>query len=464
MKKVLMWSAVWVVGCSGVQSFDCSKVQKFKSFPQVRDSIVLWFNYSIVLLFISLSLPKFILLNQQKQISQFIAKTSAGLEGVLAEELKNLGANNIEPVKRAITFEGDKSLMYRANYCLRTALSVLKHITSFTAQNDHELYDGIYQIHWHDYLSTDKTFAIDAVVSGSHFVHSQYAALKAKDAIADQFRDRYGRRPSVNIANPDLRIHLHISNDQVNLAFNSSGESLHKRGYRKNVDKAPINEVLAAGLILLSGWNADTHFVDCMCGSGTIPIEAAMFAMNIPAGYYRKDFGFMHWGDFDKALWKQIIEEANSQMKDFDRQIIASDRSYKATEIAHENVSSAHLHKDIKIVKRSMEDFKPPKGTGILIINPPYGERLEEEDIQKLYSTIGDSLKRNFSGYRAWIVSSDFHALKHVGLKPSKKITVFNGPLECRYVCFDIFAGSHKEMKIRQAEDKSVVAPGSHSK
>lgn len=389
------------------------------------------------------------------QPSRFIAKTTAGLEAVLADELQALGATNTELLKRAVAFDGGNSMMYKANYCLRTALSILKQISSFSARDDKELYDRIYGINWHDYLSVDQTFAIDAVVSGSHFVHSQYAAFKAKDAIADQFRDRFGRRPSVDVANPHLRIHLHISYDQVNLAFNTSGESLHKRGYRTNVDKAPINEVLAAGLIRLSGWKADSHFVDSMCGSGTIPIEAAMFAMNIPAGYYRNDFGFMHWDDFDRQLWKEIVEEANGQMKDFDFRIIASDRSYKATEIAHENLLNAKLHKDVKVVKRNMEDFKPPEGAGILIINPPYGERLEEQDIIKLYSTIGDSLKRNFKGYKAWIISSDFYALKHVGLKPSKKITVYNGPLECRYVCFDIFEGRHKEMKIRQAEKEA---------
>jgi putative N6-adenine-specific DNA methylase len=251
----------------------------------------------------------------------------------------------------------------------------------------------------------------------------------------------------VDTQNPYLRINLHISNDQVNLSFNTSGDSLHKRGYREIVDKAPINEVLAAGLIKLSGWKADSHFVDSMCGSATIPIEAAMMGMNIPAGYYRKSYGFMNWTDFEPELWKAVMNEADGMICEFDHEIIGSDRSLKAIEIARQNVRKAHLHKDIRIIRKNMEEFAPPQPSGFLIINPPYGERLEEKDIKALYSSIGDSLKRNFSGYRAWIISSDFYALKHVGLKSAKKLTVYNGPLECRFVCYDIFAGSHKEMK-----------------
>jgi putative N6-adenine-specific DNA methylase len=390
-------------------------------------------------------------LKKENDSFRLIAKTTAGLENILAEELLALGAQNVEPVTRAVAFDADLQMLYKANYCIRTALRILKPVASFTASDEKQLYDQIYKIQWQEYLDIEKTFAIDAVVSGDRFTHSQYVAYKTKDAIVDQFRDRFGARPSIDNEDPDLRINVHINNNQVNLSFDSSGESLHKRGYRDIVDKAPINEVLAAGLIMLSGWKADSHFLDSMCGSGTIPIEAAMIAMKIPAGYFRNKYGFMKWKDFDDDLWKKVVSEADSMMAEFDFQIISSDRSARAIEIAKQNLQNARLHKDIRLVKKHMEEFTPPEAPGVLIINPPYGERLEEHDIKALYSTIGDSLKRNFKGYKAWVISSDFYALKHIGLKPSKKYIVFNGPLECRFVCFDIFAGSHKDMKRREA-------------
>jgi putative N6-adenine-specific DNA methylase len=401
-----------------------------------------------------LPLPKTIQLKKESNTFRLIAKTTSGLENVLAAELLSLGALNVEPITRAVAFDADQQMLYKANYSLRTALRILKYVVSFTAADDKELYDQIYKIHWQEHLDVEKTFAIDAVVSGDRFTHSQYVAYKTKDAIVDQFRDRFGARPSIDNENPDLRINVHINNDQVSVSFDSSGESLHKRGYRDIVDKAPMNEVLAAGLIMLSGWKAGSHFVDSMCGSGTIPIEAAMIAMKIPAGYYRKKYAFMKWKDFDEGIWKEVMAEADSHICEFDYEIIGSDRSAKAVEIARQNVRNAHLNKDVRIIKKNMEEFIPPEAPGMLIINPPYGERLEEHDIKALYSSIGDSLKRNLKGYQAWVISSDFYALKHIGLKPSKKLVVFNGPLECRFVCFDIFAGSHKDKKIREAGSK----------
>jgi putative N6-adenine-specific DNA methylase len=376
-----------------------------------------------------------------------IAKTSSGLEQVLANELQQLGATKIEILQRAVGFQADKRLLYKANYRLRTALRVLKPVFAFTARNEDSFYDQIAKIQWHVHLNPEQTFAVDVVLSGKYFTHSHYMALKTKDAIVDQFRDRFGSRPSIDIIDPHLRINIHIAGDQCSVLFDSSGQSLHRRGYRTVVDKAPINEVLAAGLIQLSGWQADSHFVDCMCGSGTIPIEAAMLAMDIPAGYFRKQYGFMNWPDYDPGLWQEVVTEANDRIREFDFDIIGSDRSAKAIDIARENVRKAHLHKDIKLMRKNMNEFQPPEGDGVMIINPPYGERLEEEDLVALYSGIGDNLKRNFKGYKAWVISSDLPVLKRVGLKPSKKITVFNGPLECRFVCFDIFDGSLKERK-----------------
>ncbi len=378
-----------------------------------------------------------------------VAKTMAGLENVLAEELTAMGAQNVEVLYRAVSFEGDKALMYKANYCCRTALRILKPVTSFVARNEMALYNNIFKIKWHEIFNINETFAIDAVVSGNYFTHSQYAALKVKDAIADEFREHFGARPSVDVDNPDLRINVHIENEKVTLSFDSSGESLHKRGYRKSVDKAPMNEVLAAGLIKLTGWKCDCNFVDCMCGSGTIPIEAAMLALGIPAGFFRKKWGFMTWHDFDQDLWHNVLLDAGAEMEEFDYEILASDHSAKAVEIARANIENAHLHYDIKLSKQDMFEMVPPEGGGIMIINPPYGERLEEKDIINLYKGIGDALKKNFKGFEAWIISSNKDVLKLVGLKPSKKIDVFNGPLECKFEKFEIFEGSYKEKKIK---------------
>ncbi len=379
-----------------------------------------------------------------------VAKTMAGLENVLAEELTSLGAENVQVLNRAVSFEGDKAMMYRANYCCRTALRILKPIMSFVARNELALYNNIFKIKWHEIFNINETFAIDAVTSGNYFTHSQYAALKVKDAIADEFREHFGARPSVDVENPDLRINVHIENEKVTLSFDSSGDSLHKRGYRKAVDKAPMSEVLAAGLIKLTGWKCDCNFVDCMCGSGTIPIEAAMMALGIPAGFFRKKWGFMTWHDFDKELWQHVVLDAGATMEEFDYEILASDHSAKAVEIAKANITNAHLQYDIKLSKQDMFTMVPPEGGGIMIINPPYGERLEEKDLINLYKGIGDALKKNFKGFEAWIISSNKDALKLIGLKPSKKIDIYNGPLECKFEKFEIFEGSYKDKKIRE--------------
>ena len=381
---------------------------------------------------------------------QLITKTVAGLEEVLAAEIRGLGAKNVRVMHRAVICEGNKEMMYRLNYNVRTGLKVLKPFKTFFAKNPDDLYKKVQEINWWELLRTDQTFCVDAVTSGRFFTHSQYAALKMKDAIVDQFRDVMGPRPSINTLNPDLRINLHIREDKVSILFDSSNESLHHRGYRKQVDKAPMNEVLAAGLIQLSGWKADCNFLDCMCGSGTLPIEAAMYAMKIPAGYYRKQWGFMKWDDWDPALWQRIKEEADNQICEFEHEIWASDRSPKAVAIAESNIANAHLQHDIHLMKKNMEDLTPPEEGGIVIINPPYGDRLEEDDIDQVYENIGNTLKHNFQGYQYWLITDDAVALKHVGLKPSAKIPVWNGPLECRFVRFDIFAGTLKDKKAQE--------------
>ena len=383
----------------------------------------------------------------QKETQKFelIAKTLAGLEDILANELKEISAEDIQILVRAVGFKGDTELMYKANYLCRTAIKILKPLTSFTIRNEDDLYKEIKKIDWWDYMDVDDTLAVDCTLSASSITHSKYASLKTKDAIVDKFRDKYDERPSVDIEKPTLRVNVHIFKDNCSVSFDSSGVSLHKRGYRKATDMAPINELLAAGMILLSGWKKDCNFIDPMCGSGTILIEAALIANNIPSGYYRKTFGFEHWKDFDKDLWEKVKREASENITEFEHRIIGADKSAKSIRIAGENIKNAKLHKDIELSHVAIEDNFPPDGGGIIVTNPPYGERMKIDDIVELYSLIGDSLKNQFTGFDAWILSSNNIALKRVGLRTSRKIPLYNAKLECKYVKFEIYKGSLKK-------------------
>lgn len=376
-----------------------------------------------------------------------VAKTMTGLEEILANELNNIGATDIELSNRAVTFTGNKELMYKANYWSRTALHILKPIAGFYIRREEDLYKKIYDIQWEDYMNATGTLAVDAVVNASVMTHSHYVSLKTKDAIVDRFRDYTERRPNVDIENPDIRVNIHLFKNYCSVSLDSSGYSLHKRGYRIKTGVAPISEVLAAGIILLSGWDKQSNFIDPMCGSGTIVCEAAMIANNIPPGYYRKTFGFEKWKDFDLNLWEKIKMDAINEQTEFEYDIIGSDISSEAIEIARENAKSARLHKDIVFEVKSFEEQIPPEDGGILIMNPPYGERIVPEDIVKLYQEVGNALKKNYNGYNAWIISSDFNALKFIGLKPTRKITLFNGSLECKLAKFEIYQGSKKTAK-----------------
>lgn len=375
----------------------------------------------------------------------FLAKSPAGLEEILAEELDNLGADNIQLLKRAVSFEGDKALMYKANYHCRTALRILMPIEQFQISSEKEFYDSIKKISWESYMRPDQTLAIDSTIGNSIFTHSHFVSQRAKDAIADRFREISGIRPSVDIENPDLRINIHIYKDTVSVALDSSGESLHKRGYHTMNAEAPISEVLAAGMILLSGWRGESNFVDWMCGSGTLLIEAAMIAFNLPAGQFRKEYGFMKWQNFDKELWEKVKRDALDNQRDPDIEIVGSDTSSKNLKAAEINLKNAGLHKDIKLRVADFRDITPPPAPGVLISNPPYGERIQIEDLHNLYKEMGNALKRKFAGYSAWLISSDQHALKLIGLKPKVRTILFNGQLECRYAGFELFEGSRKD-------------------
>ncbi|MDX2249274.1 MAG: THUMP domain-containing protein [Bacteroidia bacterium] len=373
-----------------------------------------------------------------------IATTLFGLEEVLAEELRALGAGNIHILNRAVSFTGDQALMYKANLCLRTALRILRPIFDFTAENEQMLYQRILDFDWAEVMSTDTTFAIHAAVSSPHFSHSQYVALKTKDAIVDQFRAKTGKRPSVDIQNPHISINIHITGNQVSLALDSSGESLHRRGYRTQNHRAPLNEVLAAGLLHLAGWSGEGNLVDPMCGSGTIPIEAALIATNTPPGIFRRNFGFRSWRDYDHQVWQKVKNEARRQQKTFTGKIEGSDISSQNLALAYECVKNAGFETVISLSQQDFLSRPAVNGGGILMINPPYGERLEENDIESFYRNMGDRMKKNWAGYNVWIISSNTAAMKSVGLRPDKKLQVYNGSLACKFYCYRIFEGSRK--------------------
>ena len=384
-------------------------------------------------------------MNPDQQNQTFIAKTVAGLEETLAGELAAFGAQEVKTIKRAVSFSGNKKLLYLSNLWCRTALRILKPLCSFPASTNEELYKNIYNYRWETVFSVDNTFAIDSVVNDSSFTHSHFVSQKVKDAVADRFRSTNGTRPTVNIENPDIRINIHIYKDRCDVSLDSSGESLHKRGYKVAAGLAPLSEVLAAGLVLLSGWNGQANFLDPMCGSGTILIEAALIAQNIPPGIFKKSFSFMNWKDYDATLWQNVKREATEKQKPFNCYLSGSDISTRAIRNTRGNVIEANLQKAISLQVASFEEYNPPEGGGVMIINPPYGERLQEDDIVAFYKSIGDALKKKYKGYDCWIISSDMNALKFIGLRPTRKITVFNGPLECRFMKFSIYEGSKKD-------------------
>ena len=386
----------------------------------------------------------------QTQTFKLVATTTHGLEPILAEELKALGAKNIVQLTRAVSFEGDNYVMYKANYHARTALRILKPINSFTAKNEEEFYENIKAMNWLSMMSIDDTFAINATTHSETFTHSQYIALKAKDAIADLFREVVRKRPNVKLFQPTLRIHIHITGEKVDVSLDSSCESLHKRGYRTESLQAPINEVLAAGMVKLSGWNADSVFIDPMCGSGTILVEAAMIAYNIAPQHQRDYFGFMTWKGFNETTWMDVRQEARAAEKEtFDHEILGFDIAFQAVRIAQRNLERAGLKDKITINRKDFEKHTPPVvERGIAIINPPYGERIEADyEINAFYAMMGDHFKDAYTNYDVWLISSNTEALKCVGLRPSSKNTLFNGALECKFQCYKMYRGSLKKSK-----------------
>jgi putative N6-adenine-specific DNA methylase len=373
-----------------------------------------------------------------------VATTLAGLEEVCARELELLGAARVNVLKRAVRFDGSKEMLYRANYCSRTALRILVPLADYAVKDVDEYYTVINGYAWERIISCDKTLAIDVVGSHPTFTNTMFAAQKAKDGIVDRFRKLFERRPGVDLDAPDIRIHIHLQRERITVSLDSSGEPLFKRGYRKGSVPAPLNEVLAAGLISLSGWDMKTPFFDPFCGSGTIPIEAALMSAQSPAGKFRQFWGLMRWSDFDPTLWKQIQTEALQKECASDVSIYASDIDVKNLNIARGNMEEAGVLSRIQTKMADFNQYEFPSEPGFILANPPYGERLRPFDMITLYKSIGDTLKRRCPGYTAWLIGSDPETMKFIGLKPDRKITVFNGPLECKFLKFSLYAGTKR--------------------
>ncbi len=393
---------------------------------------------------------------------ELIAKTFMGLEPVLAKELTQLGANDIQIGRRMVSFSGNKELMYRANFQLRTAIRILKPIKHFKAKSADDVYDEVKKIDWSQYLSLDKTFAVDSVVFSDEFRHSKFVAYKVKDAIVDQFRETQGKRPNISVANPDIRLNMHIAEYDCTLSLDSSGESLHRRGYRQESVEAPLNEVLAAGMILMTGWQGDTDFIDPMCGSGTLPIEAALIAHNMAPGLFRKEYAFEKWPDFDKVLFDDIYND-DSQEREYKHHIYGYDIDIKAVNTARLNVKAAGLTSTITIEEADFKNFTQPAEKSLLVTNPPYGERISTPDLLGTYKMIGERLKHQFLNNDAWVLSYREECFDQIGLKPSIKIPLYNGSLECEFRKYQIFDGKLKDFRseggiVKTEEEKKQMS------
>jgi 23S rRNA (guanine2445-N2)-methyltransferase len=379
------------------------------------------------------------------EAKKYIAKTSFGLEDILAKELEEIGASDLNKYKRAVEFKASEKLLYKANLSLRTCLRILKPLHNFSAVNSDQLYKKTRQFDWNSLIAPDETIAIDGVTNSEYFTHSKYAALKVKDAIVDQIRDKKGKRPNVELKNPTYRLNVHIERDKCSILLDSSGDSLHKRGYRIHGGIAPLNEVLAAGMILLSEWDLNSNFVDPMCGSGTILIEAVLMMKNIAPNINREHFGFMNWKSFDKGLFVEAKNELISMQRDCTQTVIGNDISSDTIDIAKTNAKAANVLDDIKFIEGDFRTINHLLEDGIIITNPPYDERIKQTNINNFYKDFGDTLKNNFTGFDAWVLSSNNEALKHLGLRTSRRLHLYNGPLETRFHNYKMYKGSKKK-------------------
>lgn len=378
---------------------------------------------------------------------EMVAKTFQGLEGVLSDELVALGAQDVQQGRRMVAFKGDKELMYRANFCLRTALRVLKPFYKFKSTDADDLYEQVKQYHWEDILSENSTFSIDCTVNSESFKHSRFVTYRVKDGIADYFMERSGKRPSIRLTGPDYHFNVHINGNDVTISLDSSGEPLYKRGWRVAQTDAPINEVLAAGIIKLSGWDGESNFVDPMCGSGTFLIEAALIAANINPGVYRQEYAFQKWPDYDADLFEAIYNDDSGE-REFTHKIYGYDILGKAVAATNANVKNAGLTQYIEVERKPIEEQESAPEKGVLISNPPYGERLTSDELPQLYATLGNKLKKVYVGYDCWlIVGSNKELIDNLGLKASLHYPLLNGDIECELREYVIFDGSFDDMR-----------------
>ena len=376
---------------------------------------------------------------------KMIAKTFYGFEEILSEELLKLGAQKIIKGNRNVSFYGDKGFMYKSNISLRTALKIIKPIKEFKFKDIDEYYKKIYEIKWEDYLDFNSSFLINSVVFNSKiFNNSKFTSLKAKDAIVDRFRNKFKNRPSINSFNPELKIEIHVNKNFCTISLDSSGESLHKRGYKKYNSAAPLNEVLAAGIILMSAWDKKSDLLDPMCGTGTFLIEAAMIARNIAPNLNRLAFAFEKWKDWDNELFETIEESVKSKEIEFKHKLYGFDISSAMIKKAEKNIEISDLGVDIEIVKKDfLTSIKTDNDKLHVLINPPYDKRISA-DVNQLYKKIGDTLKNNYLYSDVWIITANLEAIKSIGLKSSKKIKLFNANLESRLLNYKIYPGSKK--------------------
>ena len=373
-----------------------------------------------------------------------LAKTFAGLEDVLFEELQEIGAKDLEKVVRGVKFTGDNATLYKANFCCRTALRVLKNLNEFEVKDANDLYKQVSKINWTDIFDIKSTFAVNSTVNSDAFNNSMFVSLKTKDAIVDQFREKFNKRPSINTETPDIRINVHVTSNKVTISLDSSGESLHKRGYRVGQNEASMSEVLAAGILKIAGWKGQCDLYDPMCGSGTLSVEAALIARNIPPGMFRSNFAFENWKDFDEDLFDEIYNE--DYEKEFEHKIYASDIVPFNVRLTSEHIKNAGIKKNVEVQVADFAQLKPTS-KGFLVMNPPYGERMNDRAIEPIYEMIGNQLKHSFIGFKAFVFSSSKDGFKKLSLKPSEKIRLFNGPLECELRKYEVYEGSKKASK-----------------
>ena len=379
---------------------------------------------------------------------QIQIKTFFGLEQVLAEEVKKLGGKKVEVKNRAVTCEGDLGFLYKLNYSCRTALKILVPIMEFKAFNETKYYDKLYKFEWDQFLEPNQTFAIDATVNSERFSHSQFMTLKMKDAIVDYFQEKHKVRLNISKDNPDIKFHLHIDRELVSISLDSSGDPLFKRGYRKEQTVAPINEVLASGMLQLAGWDGKGNFLDPMCGSGTLLIEAAMIAMDLPAQTFRRNFAFQNWKNYDSELFKTIKEVRLNRVKEFTGKIVGYEIDYSALDAARANIESAEMEDVIEVRKQNFFDSEKDMFPLLIVFNPPYDERISIND-DDFYKKIGDTFKQHYPNTLAWLISADLDAPKKIGLRPSRKIKLFNGKLETRFLQYEMYDGTKKVHKIK---------------